>query len=39
VADAFAASRLAADGGATFGTLPATSDLASIVDRARPGAD
>jgi putative acyl-CoA dehydrogenase len=36
VADAFCASRLGADGGATFGTLPHTLDLASVVDRARP---
>ncbi|MCL7424697.1 acyl-CoA dehydrogenase family protein [Streptomyces sp. YS415] len=36
VADAFCASRLGEDGGATFGTLPATLDLESVVDRARP---
>ncbi|MFF5480257.1 acyl-CoA dehydrogenase family protein [Streptomyces sp. NPDC012935] len=36
VADAFCASRLGGDGGAAFGTLPHTLDLASIVDRARP---
>ncbi|MGP3982155.1 acyl-CoA dehydrogenase family protein [Streptomyces sp. KR80] len=35
VADAFCASRLGRDGGAAFGTLPHTLDLASIVDRAR----
>ncbi|MDH6213595.1 acyl-CoA dehydrogenase family protein [Streptomyces pseudovenezuelae] len=36
VADAFCASRLGSDGGATFGTLPSTLDLASVVERARP---
>ncbi|MBD0736967.1 acyl-CoA dehydrogenase family protein [Streptomyces sp. CBMA29] len=36
VADAFCASRLGHDWGATFGTLPHTLDLSSIVDRARP---
>ncbi|MFD5573936.1 acyl-CoA dehydrogenase family protein [Streptomyces cadmiisoli] len=36
VADAFCASRLGGDGGATFGTLPPTLDLASVVDRAQP---
>jgi putative acyl-CoA dehydrogenase len=36
VADAFCASRLGGDWGATFGTLPHTLDLAAIVDRARP---
>lgn len=36
IADAFCASRLGGDGGAAFGTLPHTLDLASIVDRARP---
>jgi putative acyl-CoA dehydrogenase len=36
VADAFCASRLGGDGGAAFGTLPHSLDLASIVDRARP---
>ncbi|SFE87375.1 putative acyl-CoA dehydrogenase [Actinacidiphila alni] len=36
VADAFCASRLGGDWGATFGTLPAGLDLATIVDRARP---
>ncbi|WP_405589132.1 acyl-CoA dehydrogenase family protein [Streptomyces sp. NBC_01190] len=35
VADAFCASRLGGDWGSTFGTLPHTVDLASIVDRAR----
>ncbi|MFI9102612.1 acyl-CoA dehydrogenase family protein [Streptomyces fildesensis] len=39
VADAFCASRLGGDWGATFGTLPHTLDLASIVDRARPLTD
>ncbi|MET9730736.1 acyl-CoA dehydrogenase family protein [Streptomyces sp. NPDC006458] len=36
VADAFCAARLGRDGGAAFGTLPHTLDLASIVERARP---
>jgi putative acyl-CoA dehydrogenase len=36
VADAFCAARLGGDGGAAFGTLPATLDLAAVVDRARP---
>ncbi|MEU0068328.1 acyl-CoA dehydrogenase family protein [Streptomyces sp. NPDC006332] len=36
VADAFCASRLGGDGGAAFGTLPSTLDLASVVERARP---
>ncbi|SEN33538.1 putative acyl-CoA dehydrogenase [Actinacidiphila rubida] len=36
VADAFAASRLGPDWGTTFGTLPPTLDLASLVTRARP---
>jgi putative acyl-CoA dehydrogenase len=36
IADAFCSSRLAGDWGATFGTLPHTLDLATIVDRARP---
>ncbi|MFJ4784896.1 acyl-CoA dehydrogenase family protein [Streptomyces sp. NPDC088794] len=36
VADAFCAGRLGSDGGATFGTLPSTLDLASVVERARP---
>ncbi|MYR42171.1 acyl-CoA dehydrogenase family protein, partial [Streptomyces sp. SID5910] len=36
VADAFCASRLGGDGGAAFGTLPPTLDLASVVKRARP---
>jgi putative acyl-CoA dehydrogenase len=36
VADAFCASRLGGDGGSTFGTLPHTLDLASVVQRARP---
>ncbi|MDQ0598071.1 putative acyl-CoA dehydrogenase [Streptomyces canus] len=38
VADAFCASRLGGDGGSTFGTLPPTLDLASVVDRSRPQA-
>jgi putative acyl-CoA dehydrogenase len=36
VADAFCASRLAGDGGATFGTLPRGVDAKAIVERARP---
>ncbi|MFF7799248.1 acyl-CoA dehydrogenase family protein [Streptomyces olivaceus] len=36
VSDAFCASRLGGDGGAAFGTLPPTLDLASVVERARP---
>ncbi|MFG2129975.1 acyl-CoA dehydrogenase family protein [Streptomyces sp. NPDC048751] len=36
VADAFCASRLGGDGGAAFGTLPPTLDLAALVERARP---
>ncbi|MFD7702676.1 acyl-CoA dehydrogenase family protein [Streptomyces caelestis] len=36
VADAFCAARLGGDGGAAFGTLPHTLDLASVVERARP---
>ncbi|KRV51344.1 DNA alkylation response protein [Wenjunlia vitaminophila] len=36
VADAFCASRLGGDWGATFGTLPPGLDTRSIVDRARP---
>jgi len=36
VADAFCASRLAGDWGATFGTLPAGLAFGSIIDRARP---
>ncbi|MEU3339628.1 acyl-CoA dehydrogenase family protein [Streptomyces sp. NPDC006668] len=36
VADAFCASRLGADGGPTFGTLPPTLDLAAVVNRALP---
>ena len=36
VADAFCASRVAGDRGATFGTLPAGLDLAAIVERATP---
>ncbi|MGW6903506.1 acyl-CoA dehydrogenase family protein [Streptomyces sp. NPDC054940] len=38
VADAFCASRLGADGGMAFGTLPSTLNLASVVDRSRPQA-
>ncbi|MGW4595995.1 acyl-CoA dehydrogenase family protein [Streptomyces sp. NPDC004457] len=36
VADAFCASRLGGDHGASFGTLPAGLHLESVVDRARP---
>ncbi|MFI7018985.1 acyl-CoA dehydrogenase family protein [Streptomyces sp. NPDC050164] len=36
VADAFCAARLGGDGGASFGTLPHSLDLASVVERARP---
>ena len=36
VADAFCASRLGGDRGASFGTLPGGLDLASVVERARP---
>ncbi|NUR43414.1 MAG: DNA alkylation response protein [Streptomyces sp.] len=36
VADAFCASRLGQDAGATFGTLPSTLDLTSVVKRAQP---
>ncbi|MEU1921282.1 acyl-CoA dehydrogenase family protein [Streptomyces albogriseolus] len=36
VADAFCAGRLGGDAGATFGTLPHTLDLTSVVERARP---
>lgn len=36
LADAFCASRLGADGGAAFGTLPHSLDLAAIVNRATP---
>ncbi|MFJ5553497.1 acyl-CoA dehydrogenase family protein [Streptomyces sp. NPDC093225] len=35
VADAFCASRLGGDRGASFGTLPHTLDLGAVVDRAR----
>ncbi|WUH90108.1 acyl-CoA dehydrogenase family protein [Streptomyces sp. NBC_00433] len=38
VADAFCASRLGGDWGATFGTLPAGLDLAPILTRAAPAA-
>ncbi|MFF5183080.1 acyl-CoA dehydrogenase family protein [Streptomyces sp. NPDC000345] len=37
VADAFCASRLGGDGGAAFGTLPHSLDLAGLVERAAPG--
>ncbi len=36
VADAFCATRLGGEGGATFGTLPPTSDTKAILDRAWP---
>ncbi|MFI7499719.1 acyl-CoA dehydrogenase family protein [Streptomyces sp. NPDC049687] len=36
VADAFCASRLGGDGGAAFGTLPPSLDLAAVVGRAAP---
>ncbi|MFC5954128.1 acyl-CoA dehydrogenase family protein [Streptomyces pratens] len=36
VADAFCAARLGSDGGAAFGTLPHSLDLAAVVERARP---
>ncbi|MFE0450488.1 acyl-CoA dehydrogenase family protein [Streptomyces sp. NPDC058914] len=36
VADAFCASRLGGDWGATFGTLPHSLDLGALVERARP---
>lgn len=36
VADAFCAARLGGDGGAAFGTLPSSLDLAAVVERARP---
>jgi putative acyl-CoA dehydrogenase len=39
VADAFCASRLAGDWGATFGTLPPGTDFAAILLRARPRVD
>jgi putative acyl-CoA dehydrogenase len=36
VADAFCATRLAGDGGITFGTLPPGVDVAAVLHRARP---
>jgi putative acyl-CoA dehydrogenase len=36
VADAFCASRLAGDHGLEYGTLPASTDFASIVERHTP---
>jgi len=36
LADAFCASRLDADSGRAFGTLPPSADVEAIVDRARP---
>ncbi|GAA4666394.1 acyl-CoA dehydrogenase family protein [Streptomyces chumphonensis] len=38
VADAFCASRLGADWGVAFGTLPTGVDVAAVLDRARPHA-
>ena len=39
VADAFCATRLAGEGGRSYGTLPPGMDAGSIVDRHRPGVD
>jgi putative acyl-CoA dehydrogenase len=39
VADAFCASRLGADGGLAYGTLPAGTDFDAIIARGRPQAD
>ena len=36
IADAFCASRLTGDRGLTFGTLPARTDFAAIIERSRP---
>jgi len=36
VADAFCASRLSGDGGLEYGTLPAGTDFAGIIERSRP---
>jgi putative acyl-CoA dehydrogenase len=36
VSDAFCASRLSADGGLEYGTLPAGTDFAGIIERSRP---
>jgi putative acyl-CoA dehydrogenase len=36
MADAFCATRLASDGGHTFGTLPHGVDLPKIIERAFP---
>ena len=36
VADAFCAARLGGDGGMVFGTLPANTDFADIIERSRP---
>jgi putative acyl-CoA dehydrogenase len=36
VADAFCASRLGAEGGAVFGTLPPSAEARAILDRAWP---
>jgi putative acyl-CoA dehydrogenase len=39
IASAFVASRLEGDRGLAFGTLPAGTDFAAIVERARPKLD
>ena len=39
VAEAFCASRLGRDAGLAFGTLPATVDCETIIERARPRLD
>jgi putative acyl-CoA dehydrogenase len=36
VADAFCASRLAGEGGRSFGTLPTDTDFSAIIERSRP---
>jgi putative acyl-CoA dehydrogenase len=38
VADAFIGTRLAGDGGVHYGTLPAGTDVSSIIDRHMPAA-
>jgi putative acyl-CoA dehydrogenase len=38
VADAFCAARLAGEAGHEYGTLPAATDFAAILDRHRPAA-
>ena len=37
VADAFCVSRIGGDWGHSFGTLPSSRELASVVERHRPG--